>query len=76
MTYSTRPAGPTSLSIGLMDPSAFGPYSTTPDSRGSRPKLSYKSGSIKVFASGTAQNSKTAPSGGTSKTAVRRRPAA
>ena len=68
MTYNTPAGRPGSLSIGLMDPSGFGPYTTN-----QLPRLeaegSYKSGNILVFASGTLQNSKTAPSGGTSKTA-------
>lgn len=69
MTYSTPAGRPSSFSVGLMDPSAFGQYGVN-----SLPRVeaegSYSSGSFKVFASGTIQNSKTAPSGGTSKTAV------
>jgi hypothetical protein len=68
MTYNTPAGRPGSLSIGLVDPSTFGPYNTH-----NIPRLeaegSYKTGNILVFASGTLQNSKTAPSGGTSKTA-------
>jgi hypothetical protein len=68
MTYNTPAGRPGSLSIGLVDPSDFGPYTTH-----QTPRLevegSYKSGNILVFGSGTLQNSKTAPSGGTSKTA-------
>lgn len=68
MTYNTPAGRPGSLSIGLMDPSSFGPYTTN-----QLPRLeaegSYKSGNILVFASGTVQNSKSAPSGGESKTA-------
>lgn len=68
MTYSTPAGRPGSLSIGLMDPSTFGPYATH-----DLPRLeaegSYKTGDLLLFASGTAQNSKTAPTGGTSKTA-------
>jgi hypothetical protein len=68
MTYNTPAGRPTSFSIGLMDPSTFGPYSTHQIPR-LEAEGSYKSGNILVFASGTLQNSKTAPSGGTSKTA-------
>jgi hypothetical protein len=68
MTYNTPAGRPGSLSIGLMDPSTFGPYNTH-----NTPRLeaegSYKSGNVLVFASGTLQNSKSAPSGGESKTA-------
>jgi hypothetical protein len=67
MTYTTPAGRPSSFSIGLMDPSTFGPYGTH-----NIPRLeaegSYKSGNITVFASGELQNSKTAPTGGTSKT--------
>jgi hypothetical protein len=69
VTYNTPAGRPGSLSIGLVDPSSFGPYVTH-----SIPRLeaeaSYKSGNILVFASGALQNSKTAPSGGESKTAT------
>jgi len=69
MTYTTPAGRPGSLSIGLMDPSDFDVYTvhTTPrvEAEGS-----YTSGGFKVFASGTVQNSKDAPSGGSSKTAV------
>jgi len=68
MTYTTPAGRPGSLSIGLMDPSTFGPYDTHLIPR-LEAEGSYKSGNILVFASGTVQNSKTAPSGGTSKTA-------
>lgn len=68
MTYSTPAGRPTSLSIGLMDPSDFGPY-TTHNTPRLEAEVSYKGGNLGVFASGTAQNSKTAPTGGTSKTA-------
>ncbi|HXI20301.1 MAG TPA: hypothetical protein VNH46_04410 [Gemmatimonadales bacterium] len=67
-TY-TSPAGrPGSISIGLFDPSNFGPY-TTHNTPRVEAEGSYKSGDLLVFASATAQNSKTAPTGGTSKTA-------
>lgn len=69
MTYTTPAGRPGSLSIGLMDPSTFGPYSTHNTPR-VEAEGSYTSGNLKVFASGAIQNSKTAPSGGTSKTAV------
>ncbi len=69
MTYTTPAGRPGSLSIGLMDPSAFGQYGVNEMPR-VEAEGSYTSGSFKVFASGTVQNSKTAPSGGTSKTAV------
>ncbi len=69
MTYTTPAGRPGSLSIGLMDPSDFDVYTvhTTPrvEAEGS-----YTSGNFKVFASGTIQNSKDAPSGGSSKTAA------
>lgn len=68
MTYNTPAGRPTSLSIGLMDPSSFGPYTTNQLPR-LEAEVSHKSGNILVFASGTVQNSKTAPSGGDSKTA-------
>jgi hypothetical protein len=68
MTYTTPSGRPGSLSIGLMDPSTFGPYNTHNTPR-VEAEGSYKSGDFLVFASGTVQNSKTAPSGGTSKTA-------
>jgi hypothetical protein len=68
MTYTTPAGRNGSLSIGLMDPSNFGPYTTH-----NLPRIeaegSYKSGDFTVFVGGTAQNSKTAPTGGTSKTA-------
>ncbi len=67
MTYSTPAGRPGSLSIGLVDPSTFGPYSVHNTPR-VEAEGSYKSGNITVFASGEVQNSKTAPSGGTSKT--------
>jgi len=67
MTYTTPGGRPGSLSIGLMDPSDFGPYTTH-----NIPRLeaegSYKSGNLTVFASGELENATTAPSGGTSKT--------
>ena len=68
MTYNTPAGRPGSLSIGLVDPSGFGPYTTNQIPR-LEAEGSYKSGDFLVFASGTVQNSKTAPSGGTSKTA-------
>jgi hypothetical protein len=68
MTYTTPAGRPGSLSIGLMDPSSFGGYTSNQLPR-VEAEASYKSGGFTVFASGTAQNSKTAPSGGTSKTA-------
>jgi hypothetical protein len=68
MTFTTPAGRPTSLSIGLMDPSTFGPYGTHNIPR-LEAEVSHKSGNISVFASGALQNSKTAPTGGTSKTA-------
>lgn len=57
MSYSTPAGRPGSLTIGLVDPSAFGPYTQT-----STPRLeaeaSYKSGNVTVFASGALQNAK------------------
>jgi len=67
-TYTTPGGRSSSLSIGLFEPSNFGTrvVHNTPrvEAEGS-----YKSGNILVFASGTVQNSKTAPTGGSSKTA-------
>lgn len=68
MSYSTPAGRPGSLTIGLVDPSTFGPYVTHQIPR-LEAEGSYKSGNLTVFASGTLQNSKTAPSGGSSKTA-------
>jgi hypothetical protein len=57
MSYSTPAGRPGSIVIGLVDPSAFGPYTET-----STPRLeaeaSYKSGMLTVFASGAVQNAK------------------
>lgn len=57
MSYSTAAGRPGSLTIGLVDPSSFGPYTET-----SIPRLeaeaSYKTGNITVFASGALQNAK------------------
>jgi hypothetical protein len=69
MTYTTPAGRPGSLSIGLMDPSGFGPYTTLNVPR-VEAEGSYTSGNFKVFGSGEIQNGKTAPSGGTSKTSV------
>jgi hypothetical protein len=68
MTYTTPSGRPGSLSIGLMDPSDFGPY-VVHDIPRLEAEGSYKTGNLLVFASGTAENAKTAPTGGTSKTA-------
>lgn len=68
MSYSTPAGRPGSLTVGLVDPSTFGPYTTHQIPR-LEAEGSYKSGNLTVFASGTLQNSKTAPSGGDSKTA-------
>ncbi|MEP6573527.1 MAG: hypothetical protein ABJD11_12555 [Gemmatimonadota bacterium] len=69
ITYSTPGGRPGQLSIGLFDPSNFGVYTTH-----NLPRLeaegTWKSGHLLLFASGTLQNSKTAPTGGTSKTAT------
>jgi hypothetical protein len=67
MTYSTPAGRPTSLTIGLMDPSNFGPYVVHNTPR-VEAEASYKSGDLTVFVGGELQNSKTAPTGGTSKT--------
>jgi hypothetical protein len=67
MSYSTPAGRPGSLTIGLVDPSGFGPYTET-----SIPRLeaegSYKSGMLTLFASGAVQNAKIP--GDDSKTAV------
>lgn len=67
MAYSTAGGKPSQFTIGLVDPSGFGPYVET-----SIPRLeaeaTYKSGSIAVFASGAVQNAKIPSSD--SKTAV------
>jgi hypothetical protein len=69
MTYTTPAGRPGSLSIGLMDPSNFGPY-TTLDLPRLEAEGSYKSGDLLVFASATAQYGKTGvASGDSSKTA-------
>lgn len=57
MTYSTPSGRPTSLSIGLVDPSAYGPYTETQIPR-LEAEGSYSSGNIKVFASGEVQTAK------------------
>ena len=69
ISYSTPGGRPTGLTIGLVDPSGFGPYTTNQLPR-LEAEVNHKSGNIQVFASGALQNSKTAPSGGESKTAV------
>lgn len=69
MTYTTPSGRPGSLSIGLMDPSSFGPYTTRNTPR-VEAEGSYTSGNFKVFASGEVENAKSSPSGGTSKTSV------
>jgi hypothetical protein len=57
MTYSTPGGRPSSLSIGLMDPSAFGTYTQLQVPR-LEAEGSYTSGNFKVFASGTVQTGK------------------
>jgi hypothetical protein len=69
MTYTTPGGRPGSLSIGLVDPSDFDIYTTHQIPR-LEAEASYKSGNFTVFGSGAVQNSKDAPSGGSSKTAV------
>jgi hypothetical protein len=68
MTYTTPVGRPGSLAVGLMDPSDFGPY-VVHDLPRLEAEGTYKAGNLVVFANGTAQHSKTAPSGGTGKTA-------
>jgi hypothetical protein len=67
MTYSTPAGRSTSLDIGLFDPSTFGPYDTHNTPR-VEAEGTYKTGNLSVFVSGEVQNSKTAATGGTSKT--------
>jgi hypothetical protein len=69
ISYATPSGRPTGLTIGLVDPSAFGPYVVNQLPR-LEAEVTHKSGNINVFASGMVQNSKTAASGGESKTAV------
>jgi hypothetical protein len=69
MTYSTPAGKPGQLSVGLFDPSNFGPY-TTHNLPRVEAEGTWKSGGLLLFASGTVQNSKTAATGGTSKTAT------
>jgi hypothetical protein len=57
MTYTTPSGRPGSLSIGLMGPSGFGPYTETQTPR-LEAEGSYKSGDFSVFASGEVQNAK------------------
>jgi hypothetical protein len=57
MTYTTPAGRPGSLSIGLVDPAAFGPYTQTQIPR-LEAEGSYKSGDFSVFASGAVQNAK------------------
>jgi hypothetical protein len=67
-TYTSPGGRPGSISIGLFDPSNFGTRTVHNIPR-VEAEASYKSGNVLVFASGTAQNSKDSPSGGSSKTA-------
>jgi hypothetical protein len=69
MTYSTPAGRPTSLSIGLVDPSAFGPYTQTQIPR-LEAEVSYKGGDLLVFGSGTVQTAKNVAPLNKSKTAV------
>jgi hypothetical protein len=73
MTYATKSGKPGQLTIGLMDPSAFGPYVETQIPR-LEAEGTYKTGKLTLFASGTVQTAKdpsAAPvTGGNSKTAV------
>ncbi|TFG49076.1 MAG: hypothetical protein E4H38_05495, partial [Gemmatimonadales bacterium] len=56
-TYTTVAGKPMSLSIGLMEPSAFGVYNELTLPR-VEAEMSYKSGNILFFVSGTAQTGK------------------
>jgi hypothetical protein len=68
MSYTTPAGRPGSLTIGLVDPAAFGPYIETKIPRLEAEGI-YKSGNITVFGSGEVQNAKD-PVGGDSKTSV------
>jgi hypothetical protein len=67
ITYSTPGGKPGQLSIGLFDPSAFGPYTELNTPR-VEAEYTYKKDQWQVFANGTVQNGKN-PAGG-SKTAA------
>ena len=68
MAYTTPAGRPGSLTIGLVDPSAFGLYTETKIPR-LEAEASYKSGNLTVFGGGEVQNAKD-PAGGDSKTSV------
>jgi len=67
ITYSTPGGKPGQLSIGLFDPSAFGPYTELKTPR-VEAEVTYKKDKLALFANGTVQNGKDPASG--SKTAV------
>ncbi len=68
ITYSTPGGKPGQLSIGLFDPSAFGPYTELNPPR-VEAEYTYKKNKWLVFGNGTVQNGKD-PVGGRSKTAA------
>jgi hypothetical protein len=68
ITYSTPAGKPGQLSIGLFDPSAFGPYTELKTPR-IEAEATYKKNKLALFANGTIQNGKD-PEAGRSKTAV------
>lgn len=68
ITYSTPGGKPGQLSVGLFDPSAFGPYTELNTPR-VEAEYTYKKSKWQVFAGGTLQNGKD-PVGGRSKTAA------
>ncbi len=68
LTYSTVGGKPGQFSIGLFDPSAFGPYTQLKTPR-IEAEATYKKDEWQLFANGTLQNGRD-PAGDRSKTAV------